>query len=49
MSQGDIFGTVVENHLFFEHSILVPPCCKGKVTFIAPPGNYSIRDEVLEL
>ena len=38
LSQGDIFGSVYENSLFTEHSILVPPKCKGKVTYIAPPG-----------
>lgn len=49
LSQGDIFGSVYENSLFSEHSILVPPRCRGKVTYIAPPGNYNIHEEVLEL
>jgi len=38
LGQGDIFGQVYENSLFSEHSILVPPKCQGRVTFIAPPG-----------
>lgn len=38
ISQGDIFGQVCENSLFTEHSILVPPKCKGRVTYIAQPG-----------
>ena len=38
LSQGDKFGQVYENSLFTEHSILVPPKCKGRVTYIAPPG-----------
>lgn len=49
LSQGDIFGTVYENSLFSEHSILVPPKCKGKVTYVAPAGEYNIHEEVLEL
>ena len=49
LSQGDIFGTVNENSLFTEHSILVPPKCQGRVTYIAPAGQYNIKEEVLEL
>ena len=43
LSQGDIFGMVNENSLFSEHSILVPPKCKGRVTYIAPAGDYNIH------
>ena len=46
---GDIYGRVFENNLFDEHRIMVPPRAKGRVTFIAPEGNYTIRDTVLEL
>ena len=35
LSQGDIIGTVEENSLFSEHSILVPPKCKGRITYLA--------------
>lgn len=49
LSQGDIFGTVYENSLFSEHSILVPPRAKGRITYIAPAGDYNIHEEVLEL
>ena len=49
LSQGDIFGVVNENSLFSEHSILVPPKCQGRVTYVAPPGQYNIHEEVLEL
>ncbi|XP_059805854.1 V-type proton ATPase catalytic subunit A-like isoform X4 [Hypanus sabinus] len=45
---GDIFGTVVENSLI-QHRILVPPPTRGTVSFIAPPGNYSVKDVVMEL
>jgi V-type H+-transporting ATPase subunit A len=49
ISQGDIFGTVYENSLFSEHSIMVPPRSKGRITYIAPAGEYNIHEEVLEL
>ena len=49
LSQGDIFGSVMENSLFSDHSILVPPKCRGKVTYIAPAGDYNIHEPVLEL
>ncbi|XP_062895217.1 V-type proton ATPase catalytic subunit A-like isoform X2 [Mobula hypostoma] len=45
---GDVFGTVVENSLI-QHRILVPPPTRGTVSFIAPPGNYSAKDVVMEL
>lgn len=45
---GDLYGTVFENSLI-EHHIGVPPGGIGKVTYIAPPGEYSITDNVLEL
>ncbi|KAL3698240.1 hypothetical protein R1sor_012316 [Riccia sorocarpa] len=38
---GDLYGTVFENSLI-EHPIGVPPGAMGKVTFVAPPGKYSI-------
>jgi V-type H+-transporting ATPase subunit A len=28
---------------------MVPPKCKGRVTYIAPSGQYNIHEEVLEL
>jgi len=28
---------------------MVPPKCKGKVTYVAPAGEYNIHEEVLEL
>ena len=49
LSQGDIFGLVYENSLFSEHRIMVPPKCKGRVTYIAPAGDYDIHEKVLEL
>lgn len=45
---GDIIGTVVENTLI-QHRIMVPPNAAGDITFIAPAGDYSLQDVVLEL
>ena len=47
LSGGDIFGTVQENTLI-NHKILMPPRSRGTVTYIAPPGDYTITDVVLE-
>ena len=38
---GDIYGTVAENSLI-RHKIMVPPRSRGTVTYIAPPGHYSV-------
>lgn len=46
---GDIFGQCHENNLFSEHKIMVPPKGKGKITYIAIEGNYTIHEKVLEL
>ncbi|XP_054035191.1 V-type proton ATPase catalytic subunit A [Dryobates pubescens] len=45
---GDIYGIVAENSLI-QHKIMVPPRSRGTVTYIAPPGHYSVSDVVLEL
>ncbi|XP_064607674.1 LOW QUALITY PROTEIN: V-type proton ATPase catalytic subunit A-like [Liolophura sinensis] len=44
---GDIYGTVYEN-ILVRHKIMLPPKAKGKVTYIAEPGNYTVDDVVLE-
>ncbi|CAD8194906.1 unnamed protein product [Paramecium octaurelia] len=46
---GDIYGSVFENNLFDEHRIMVNPQVQGRVTYIAPEGNYTLRDKVLEV
>merc|ERR1739848_335650 len=48
LSGGSIFGTVQENALL-EHRLMCPPSAAGVVTYIAPPGQYSVNEEVLEL
>ena len=40
--------TVPETELI-EHRIMVPPNAKGRITFIAPAGNYKLEDTVIEL
>uniref|UniRef100_UPI00358EDABF V-type proton ATPase catalytic subunit A n=1 Tax=Myxine glutinosa TaxID=7769 RepID=UPI00358EDABF len=48
LTGGDIYGQVMENSLIV-HKIMVPPLSCGTVTYIAPMGNYTIKDVVLEL
>ncbi|PWA03323.1 hypothetical protein BB558_000504 [Smittium angustum] len=45
---GDIYGNVHENSLFSKHAIMVGPGARGTVTYIAPEGQYTIGDTVLE-
>lgn len=48
ITAGDIYGMVTENTLM-DHKIMLPPNARGKVSFIAPTGNYTIDDEVIEV
>uniref|UniRef100_A0A1I7UW02 H(+)-transporting two-sector ATPase n=1 Tax=Caenorhabditis tropicalis TaxID=1561998 RepID=A0A1I7UW02_9PELO len=45
---GDIVGTVDEN-LLIKHKILLPPSACGTITFVAPSGQYTVEDTLLEL
>ncbi|XP_039006007.1 V-type proton ATPase catalytic subunit A-like [Hibiscus syriacus] len=45
---GDLYATVFENSLM-QHHVALPPDAMGKITYIAPHGQYSIKDTVLEL
>ncbi|KAF7732753.1 H(+)-transporting V1 sector ATPase subunit A [Apophysomyces ossiformis] len=45
---GDIYGHVYENSLLRDHRIMLPPKARGTVTYIAPKGQYTIEDVVLE-
>merc|ERR1711881_259759 len=47
VSGGDIYGVVQENNLV-NHKIMLPPKARGTVTYIAPPGNYTVKDKILE-
>jgi len=46
---GDIVGSVHENNLFDEHRILLPPKAKGRISFIAPEGQYTVQDKIVEV
>nr|CAB3471079.1 unnamed protein product [Digitaria exilis] len=45
---GDLYATVFENTLM-QHHVALPPGSMGKISYIAPAGQYSIQDTVLEL
>ena len=45
---GDLFGMVHENSLI-DHKILLPPKARGTVTYLAPHGNYTVGDTVMEV
>ncbi|ORZ15905.1 V-type proton ATPase catalytic subunit A [Absidia repens] len=45
---GDIYGNVFENSLVSTHNIMLPPKARGTITYIAPKGQYTIDDVVLE-
>nr|CAB55557.1 H(+)-transporting ATP synthase [Scherffelia dubia] len=45
---GDIYGLVHENTLL-DHRIMLPPGAKGRISYIAPPGQYTITEKVIEL
>ena len=48
ISEGDIIGTVQETQTL-EHKIMVPPKSSGKISKIAPQGEYTIIDEIYTL
>ncbi|XP_066939194.1 V-type proton ATPase catalytic subunit A-like [Macrobrachium rosenbergii] len=45
---GDLFGLVHENTII-DHKILLPPKARGTVTYMAPVGNYTVDETVLEV
>ncbi|KAJ5524118.1 hypothetical protein N7513_009237 [Penicillium frequentans] len=46
---GDIWGIVFENSLVNEHKVLLPPRARGTITRIAPAGNYTVAENLLEV
>ncbi len=48
VAAGDVFGTVPELELL-THKLMVPPGQMGTVTYLAPPGTYTIEEDVLEI
>lgn len=45
---GDIYGVVHENSLM-EHRVMLPPNARGNITHLAPAGQYSLTDKVIEI
>ncbi|KAG1406629.1 hypothetical protein G6F58_009800 [Rhizopus delemar] len=45
---GDVYGRVYENSLVTIHNIMLPPKSRGTITYIAPKGQYTLEDVVLE-
>eukprot|EP00960_Hanusia_phi_P074642 768281-Hanusia_phi.AAC.2 len=45
---GDIFGSVQENELI-EHKIMLYPREHGRITWVAGPGNYSLKQDIIEI
>ena len=48
VSGGDIYATVFENTLL-KHHVMLPPDAMGKVSYVAPAGNYTVEEKVIEL
>ncbi|CCD22378.1 H(+)-transporting V1 sector ATPase subunit A NDAI_0A02200 [Naumovozyma dairenensis CBS 421] len=49
ISGGDIFGSIYENSLLEDHKILLPPRARGTITWIAPAGEYTVDEKILEV
>ena len=45
---GDIYGSVQENELV-DHKIMLPPGKHGRITWMAGPGMYTLKQDVLEI
>jgi V/A-type H+-transporting ATPase subunit A len=48
VSGGDILGVVPETSAM-EHRVLAPPGVAGELTFIAPPGEYTLKEVIARL
>mmetsp|Transcript_11207 Transcript_11207/g.34304 ORF Transcript_11207/g.34304 Transcript_11207/m.34304 type:complete len:609 (+) Transcript_11207:214-2040(+) len=44
---GDIYGKVVETALL-DHQLMMDPASMGKVTYVAPAGEYNLDDVLIE-
>ena len=49
ISGGDVWGTVFENSFIKSHKVLLPPRAKGTITKIAPKGEYTVDEKILEV
>ncbi|KAI5383081.1 hypothetical protein KIW84_070468 [Lathyrus oleraceus] len=43
-----VYATVFKNNLI-EHRVALPPDAMGKATYVAPAGQYALKDTMLEL
>lgn len=48
VSGGEVIGSIQETEQV-EHRVLVPPNLGGQIKAVAPPGDYTVRDEVAVL
>jgi V/A-type H+-transporting ATPase subunit A len=48
VNEGDIIGSVQET-IYIDHKIMVPPSVSGIISFIAQEGDYTIVDEIFKL
>ncbi|EFY91800.1 vacuolar ATP synthase catalytic subunit A [Metarhizium acridum CQMa 102] len=46
---GDVWGNVFENSFISNHKILFPPRARGTITRIAPKGEYTVAENILEV
>lgn len=46
---GDVLGECYENALFPTHKVMLPPKARGKVTWLAPSGDYNIKEDIIEV
>eukprot|EP00736_Rhodelphis_marinus_P004488 Rmarinus@m.12918 len=49
ISGGSIFGSVFENTIINQHRCMLNPGAMGRVTWLAPAGDYSLTDDVIEI
>ncbi|KAI5867184.1 V-type ATPase [Durotheca rogersii] len=49
ISGGDVWGTVFENSFIKVHKISLPPRARGTITRIAPKGEYTVDEKILEV
>eukprot|EP00879_Flechtneria_rotunda_P001565 GHRR01001724.1.p1 GENE.GHRR01001724.1~~GHRR01001724.1.p1 ORF type:complete len:616 (+),score=222.24 GHRR01001724.1:185-2032(+) len=48
VTAGDIYGIVKENSLI-DHKVMLPPGARGTISYVAPAGDYTVTDEVIEI
>ncbi|EMC93826.1 hypothetical protein BAUCODRAFT_150075 [Baudoinia panamericana UAMH 10762] len=46
---GDVWGSVYENSLLYDHKILLPPRARGTITRMPKKGSYTVDEKILEL